>query len=311
MKNLKIIRYLLLILSFQVSIASYCQTETMAELKDVSIQYWDFGGKGNPLIFIHGDSRAGSQFNYFAKEFSATNHIVTYARRGYGKSKAHNQEKGIDADANDLMKLMEFLDIEKAVFIGNSYAGFLMTYLAENHKDKIIAQIYLAGNPGYMFNKIIENDTIGAYKMMFWAQGGEDYANYTITRTMTELPDYITINKQLPNIPALGFLNESNTRGMENENPILLYSDYADRIKFNEPKAFFKKVANDSLLQNRIKAFDTEVVKPYLIEDSKKWLESFPSLQIINLNIPTVTGYEFEKSPELITEYIKKFLNKL
>ena len=297
-------------LIFFVSV-SYGQDKKMAELKDASLEYYDLGGEGVPLIFIHGDSRDISQYDEFILNFEESNRIIGYGRRGYGNSKAKNQEKGLQADANDLLQLMAYLEIDKAVFIGNSYAGFLMTHLAENYPEKCIGQIYLAGNPGATFKNIIAKDTLNAHKMMFWAQAGEDYANETVKFNTSFSPNYPQEGYTIPNVPALGFLNSNNTRGIENMNVILIYAQRADNIPYEEPKVFFKKIASDSLLIKQVEQFDKDVVKPNLIQDSKMWVESFPSLQIVNLPIPFVTGYEFERKPELIIEPIQNFLNSL
>ena len=137
---------------------------------------------------------------------------------------------------------MTFLKIDKAAFIGNSYAGYIMTYLAENHPEKNIGQIYLAGNPGFNFKHILEKDSLDSYKMMFWAQGGKDYANNTAESLTSYQPEYITKENEIPDIPALGFLNNDNMRGIENMNMILMFASEPDRIEYEEPKKFFKKV---------------------------------------------------------------------
>lgn len=281
-----------------------------ADLDGVTLEYFDTGGEKTPLLFIHGDSRDINQYNEFITNFTDSHRVISYSRRGYGNSKAATSETGKKADAEDLMKLMDYLEVEKAIFIGNSYAGILMTYLAENHSDRNIAQIYLAGNPGFNFHKILTEDPLDAHKMMLWAQGGEEYA-YDIIESSAYQPEFVTKGTPLPDIPALGFLNNQNMRGIENMNMIMLYSSAPERIQYEEPKAFFEKLAADPEMQKEVNSYFEESVKPNLILDNKKWLESFPSLKIVNLDIPRISGYEFEMAPELIVGHIQEFLETL
>jgi pimeloyl-ACP methyl ester carboxylesterase len=291
--------------------SAFGQNMKIVELVEVSIEYYDTKTEKTPLVFIHGDSRDGSQYDNFKSNFEDSNRVITYSRRGYGKSKANNEKKGIATDVADLINLLTFLKIDKAVFIGNSYAGFMMTYLAENHPEINIGQIYLAGNPGFNQKLILERDSLDSYKMMFWAQGGEDYANNTIELTTSYQPEYIINEKEITNIPALGFLNNDNMRGIENMNMILMYASAPDRIEHEEPKKFFQKVASDEETKQQVQDYFTNTVKPLLIEDSEKWIKYFPSLQVVNLDKPIVTGYEFESSPELVVKPIRDFLYSL
>lgn len=296
-----------LLFCFLIS-SSYGQEKSIIELEDVKIEYYDSGGDKTPLVFLHGDSRDGRQYDNFIPNFEDSYRIITYSRRGYGKSSSDSKSKGVQIDVDDLLKLLTFLKIDKAVFIGNSYAGFMMTYLAENHPEKNIGQIYLAGNPGFSFKEIIEKDTLNSYKMMFWAQGGEEYADESIASITSYQPKYITKGTEIPNVPALGFLNTNNQRGIENMNMILLYGSAPERIEYDEPKKFFQKVSSEQNIKSEVEDYFENTVKPLLMADVENWVNSFPSLKIVNLDVRVVTGYEFERNPELVERHIKEFL---
>lgn len=290
---------------------SYAQEKAIVELEDVKIEYYDSGGDKTPLFFLHGDSRDGSQYDSFISNFENSHRIITYSRRGYGNSTSENKLKGVETDVDDLLNFLTYLKIDKAVFIGNSYAGFMMTYLAENHPEKNIGQIYLAGNPGFSFKEIIEKDSLNSYKMMFWAQGGEEYADQSIESITSYQPQYITNGTEIPNVPALGFLNANNQRGIENMNMILLYASAPERIKYDEPKKFFQKVSSEQKIKTEVEDYFDNTVKPLLTADVQNWIDSFPSLKVVNLNVRAVTGYEFERNPELVESHIKEFLASL
>jgi pimeloyl-ACP methyl ester carboxylesterase len=100
-------------------------------------------GQGTPLVFIHGamgDWRsAAPQWDFFTKHFDC----LTYSRR-YSHPNANplidfNHSALIDAD--DLLQLLDYLKIQKAILVGSSYGGFTALALAVKAKDRVTAVV--------------------------------------------------------------------------------------------------------------------------------------------------------------------------
>jgi 3-oxoadipate enol-lactonase len=119
--------------------------------------YYEEQGQGTPLIMIHGgglDRRNwDDQFEVMANRYR----VVRYDARNHGLSQA---EPETFSHYEDLFRLMESLEISKAVIMGLSMGGYIAIDFALVHPDKVIALIPVSpGLTGYEFKdkKFLEN----------------------------------------------------------------------------------------------------------------------------------------------------------
>jgi 3-oxoadipate enol-lactonase len=95
-------------------------------------------GHGEPLVMVMdlGANRRGwrSQIPFFRKHFK----IVTYDNRGVGKSDKPEGPYSIRMMADDTIKLMDHLEIEKAHILGASMGGMIAQELAINHPERVL-----------------------------------------------------------------------------------------------------------------------------------------------------------------------------
>jgi pimeloyl-ACP methyl ester carboxylesterase len=94
-------------------------------------------GSGEPLVMIMGlggnRSAWSSQIPFFKKHFR----IVTFDNRGVGKSDKPEGPYSIRMMADDTVKLMEHLEIEKARILGVSMGGMIAQELAINYPERV------------------------------------------------------------------------------------------------------------------------------------------------------------------------------
>ncbi|MEK9705861.1 MAG: alpha/beta hydrolase, partial [Paracoccaceae bacterium] len=108
----------------------------------ININYVRYG-EGKPLVFIHGamgDWRsAAPQWDFFTKHFDC----LTYSRRySYPNANPLNDfNHSALVDADDLLQLLDYLKIQKAILVGSSYGGFTALALAVKAKDRVTAVI--------------------------------------------------------------------------------------------------------------------------------------------------------------------------
>ncbi len=105
-------------------------------------------GKGEAIVLIHGwmgDSGmwgadlAGNTKLKAADGFQA----IALDCRGHGKSdKPHDAAKYGTEMAEDVVRLLDHLKIEKAHLIGYSSGSFIAGYVAANHPERVISVIY-------------------------------------------------------------------------------------------------------------------------------------------------------------------------
>jgi 3-oxoadipate enol-lactonase len=96
----------------------------------------DYEGDKTPLVFIHAfplDSRMWkSQVEFFKSNFR----VITYDVRGLGKSKCENNQFTMESYTNDLLKVIEFLRLEKVFACGLSMGGYILLRSYMKSPDK-------------------------------------------------------------------------------------------------------------------------------------------------------------------------------
>ena len=87
--------------------------------------YYEDHGAGRPVVLLHGwpvDSRSWEPQMH---PLSAAGYrVITYDRRGFGRSSRPTVGYDFDSLAEDLHKLMEHLDLRGATLVGSDTPGF-------------------------------------------------------------------------------------------------------------------------------------------------------------------------------------------
>ncbi len=97
----------------------------------IEIHYEDHGS-GRPIVLIHGYPLDGNSWEHQQRELLAQGYrVITYDRRGFGRSSQPTFGYDYDTFAGDLEVLMEQLDLHDAVLVGFSMgSGEVVRYLA-------------------------------------------------------------------------------------------------------------------------------------------------------------------------------------
>ena len=97
----------------------------------IEIHYEDHGS-GHPIVLIHGYPLNGNSWERQERELLANGYrVITYDRRGFGRSSQPTVGYDYDTFAGDLEVLMEHLDLRDAVLVGFSMgSGEVIRYLA-------------------------------------------------------------------------------------------------------------------------------------------------------------------------------------
>jgi 3-oxoadipate enol-lactonase len=84
--------------------------------------YYESHGVGLPIVFVHG--LGGNHASWFKQihAFAVDHRVVVYDQRGFGNS-TDPQRLGRNEMVNDLAALLNSLQIEQAVFVGQSMGG--------------------------------------------------------------------------------------------------------------------------------------------------------------------------------------------
>ena len=90
---------------------------------DIELYYED-RGTGKPVVLVHGwPLNGGSWERQSAALLAAGYRVITYDRRGFGRSSAPNDGYDYNTLARDTDKLIESLDLQDAALVGFSMGG--------------------------------------------------------------------------------------------------------------------------------------------------------------------------------------------
>src|SRR5687768_13452148 len=86
--------------------------------------YYEDHGSGKPVVLIHGWPLSGASWEKQVAALLATGHrVITYDRRGFGKSSQPATGYEYDTFAEDLHKLVTALDLHDFALVGFSMGG--------------------------------------------------------------------------------------------------------------------------------------------------------------------------------------------
>src|ERR1700729_848037 len=90
---------------------------------DIELYYEDHG-EGQPIILIHGYPLSGASWEkQLPLLLKAGRRVITYDRRGFGKSSQPTSGYDYDTFAQDLNKLITKLDLRNCALAGFSMGG--------------------------------------------------------------------------------------------------------------------------------------------------------------------------------------------
>src|SRR6478736_368837 len=115
---------------------------------DIQIHYEDHGA-GQPVVLIHGYPLSGRAWDRQVPALLEAGHrVITYDRRGFGKSSQPATGYDYDTFAADLNMLLEHLALREAVLVGHSMGtGEVTRYLARYGSARVAKGVLVAPIP--------------------------------------------------------------------------------------------------------------------------------------------------------------------
>ncbi|MFI5937039.1 alpha/beta fold hydrolase [Actinoplanes sp. NPDC051494] len=146
--------------------------------------YYEDHGAGQPVVLVHGYPLDGTSWERQSRELRAAGHrVITYDRRGFGKSSKSEVGYDYDTYAGDLDTLLTKLDLTEVILVGFSMGtGELARYAKLFGTDRIAKFAFLAaiepgmlgqGMPRSLFDGIAETAKNDRY-----AWFSEFYSNF-------------------------------------------------------------------------------------------------------------------------------------
>ena len=114
--------------------------------------YYEDHGQGKPVVLIHGWPLSGAAWEKQVPALlKAGYRVITYDRRGFGRSSQPASGYDYDTLANDLSKLMTKLDLRDATLVGFSMGGGeVARYLGAHGSARVSKAVFMAAIPPFL-----------------------------------------------------------------------------------------------------------------------------------------------------------------
>ena len=114
--------------------------------------YYEDHGSGPPVVLIHGYPLSGRAWDKQVPVLLNAGHrVITYDRRGFGKSSQPTSGYDYDTFAADLNKLIEELDLRNATLIGHSMGtGEVSRYLGTYGSARVARGVLVSPIPPFL-----------------------------------------------------------------------------------------------------------------------------------------------------------------
>lgn len=114
--------------------------------------YYEDLGAGKPVVLIHGWPLSGASWEKQAAALLAAGYrVVTYDRRGFGRSAQPSKGYDYDTFAADLNKVMLKLDLRDAALVGFSMGGGeVARYLGRYGSERVSKAVFISSVPPFL-----------------------------------------------------------------------------------------------------------------------------------------------------------------
>lgn len=127
----------------------FCDVE-----RDVSLAGAQCGDRnGEAIVLLHGYSDSWRSYRPLMSELPGSKHLVALSMRGHGDSSKPDGPYGTEIMARDVQRVMDQLDIDRAVVVGHSMGSLVAQRLAQDSPERVSRLVLigafasLKGNP--------------------------------------------------------------------------------------------------------------------------------------------------------------------
>ncbi len=163
------------------------------EINGTPLSYEETGG-GEPLVLVHGSWGEGDTWGFVVPGLAESFRVVTYDRRGHGKSSAPPEEGTVHDDVADLAALIEKLGIGPANLAANSYGSCIALRLTAQRPE--LVRRLAAHEPPFMPLLAADPDARPVFD--------DTQASFAVVQQLLEAGDHAAGAKRFVETVALG-----------------------------------------------------------------------------------------------------------
>jgi pimeloyl-ACP methyl ester carboxylesterase len=241
----------------------------------VKLHYLDWGGKGEPLLFLTALGGAAGDFQAVAVELTDRYHVFGLTRRGQGESEKPATGYDTSTLVGDIKGFLDHEKIGRVILVGYSIAGNEMTEFATAYPRRISKLVYL--DAAYDLQELAE---LGRKAQLNLPPlpGADSATLELIARANEYRPDYTRIL-----VPALGFF-----------------------VTYDEAP---KSPAWDDATKAKLLTFWNDYGKAYRREQIDRFQRDMKKVRVVELHHTTHGSFLFEKNQqEILIREMRAFL---
>ena len=111
---------------FVTTLAQTRAREGRADVPGVRLWYTDSGGRSAPVVFVHAATGSSRVWEYQLPAFTSGGYrVVTYDRRGFGRSTVDPAGPQPGTGADDLLALVNHLGLDRIHLVGSAAGGIV------------------------------------------------------------------------------------------------------------------------------------------------------------------------------------------
>ncbi|WP_404321699.1 alpha/beta hydrolase [Cytobacillus firmus] len=153
--------------------------------------YYTVKGSGTPIVFIHPPVLTSVNFKYQLEELSKNFQIITFDIRGHGKSPYSPEPITYPLIIEDIIRLLDHLNINKAFLCGYSTGGSIVLEFLLTFPERALGGISIGAMPDvnddYLRKKIslgIKLSSKGAINLLAWSISWNNSNNIKLFKNM-------------------------------------------------------------------------------------------------------------------------------
>jgi pimeloyl-ACP methyl ester carboxylesterase len=221
--------------------------DSFITVNGVRLQYLDWGGKGEALLFLTCLGGTAGDFQPLATRFTDSFHVFGLTRRGQGKSDRPVTGYDTATLTQDIVAFLDAKNISRVTLVGYSLAGDELTELAGTQPQRVAKLVYL--DAAY---DLAENAELGRKAHLDLPAFTDDKPTLElIARSDEYKPDYSRIQA-----PALGFFvtyDDPPKNGVFDEATrkklLAWWFEYGQRYRREQIERFQSGVKNSSVVE--------------------------------------------------------------